>query len=126
MKDKKKILYLCMLEGAFLLYSIQSVLSKIASGYDPMSLPFLMFYAGIVMLLGIYALLWQQVIKHFDLSVAYANKAVTLLWAIVWSIVIFREKIRPGQVIGILIVMAGIFLLNSGDKTGSEGKEEEE
>ena len=71
-------------------------------------------------MLGIYALLWQQVIKKFELSIAYANKAITLLWALVWGIVIFHEQITAGKVIGILLVMAGIFILNSdsGDKAG--------
>ena len=73
-----------------------------------------------MIVLGIYALLWQQVIKKFELSIAYANKAITLLWALVWGIVIFHEQITAGKVIGILLVMAGIFILNSdsGDKAG--------
>ena len=65
------------------------------------------------MILGIYALLWQQVIKKFELSVAYANKAVTLLWALIWGIFIFHEKITVFKTAGILLVMAGIFILNS-------------
>ena len=79
-----------------------------------------MFYGLDVIVLGIYALLWQQVIKKFELSIAYANKAITLLWALVWGIVIFHEQITAGKVIGILLVMAGIFILNSdsGDKAG--------
>ena len=52
------------------------------------------------MILGIYALLWQQVIKKFELSVAYANKAVTLLWALIWGIFIFHEKITVFKTAG--------------------------
>ena len=65
------------------------------------------------MIFGIYAMLWQQVIKKFELSVAYANKAVTLLWALIWGIFIFHEKITVFKTAGILLVMAGIFILNS-------------
>ena len=57
--------------------------------------------------------MWQQVIKKFELSVAYANKAVTLLWALIWGIFIFHEKITVFKTAGILLVMAGIFILNS-------------
>ena len=73
-----------------------------------------------VLLLGVYALLWQQVIKRFELSVAYANKAITLLWPLVWGIFIFHEEITPGKVIGILLVMAGIYVLNTGERPKME------
>lgn len=118
-----------MLQAVFFIYSISSVVSKTASGKELLSFEFLLFYGLDVMILGIYALLWQQVIKKFELSIAYANKAVTLLWALIWGIVIFREQITPGKVIGIVLVMAGIFILNSGEADenpearGNEGKE---
>ena len=41
---------------------------------------------------GIYAIAWQQVIKKFSLSTAYANKSVYLLWSQIWAVVIFHEK----------------------------------
>lgn len=128
---KRKIPWkdLLMLQAVFLIYSISSVVSKMASGKELLSFEFLLFYGLDVMILGIYALLWQQVIKKFELSIAYANKAITLLWALVWGIVIFREQITPGKVMGIVLVMAGIFILNSGEANENpearenEGKE---
>lgn len=112
---KKKIRWkdLLMLQAVFVVYSISSVVSKMASGKELLSFEFILFYGLDVMILGIYALLWQQVIKKFELSIAYANKAITLLWALVWGIVIFREQITPGKVAGIALVMVGIFILNS-------------
>ncbi len=109
-----------MLQAVFMIYSISSVVSKFASGKEVFSFEFILFYGLDVIVLGIYALLWQQVIKKFELSIAYANKAITLLWALVWGIAIFHEQITAGKVIGILLVMAGIFILNSdsGDKAG--------
>ncbi|MDE7007897.1 MAG: EamA family transporter, partial [Lachnospiraceae bacterium] len=94
--------------------------SKFASGKEVFSFEFILFYGLDVIVLRIYALLWQQVIKKFELSIAYANKAITLLWALVWGIVIFHEQITVGKVIGILLVMAGILILNSdsGEKAG--------
>ena len=102
-----------MLQVVFLIYSGSSVVAKFASNEGLFSLPFILFYGLDVVILGIYALLWQQVIKKFELSVAYANKAVTLLWALVWGIFIFHEKITLFKTVGILLVMAGIFILNS-------------
>ncbi len=103
-----------MLQVVFVIYSISSVVSKFASGKELLSFEFILFYGLDVLVLGIYALLWQQVIKRFELSVAYANKAVTLLWALVWGAVIFHEQITAGKVMGIVLVMIGIFILNMG------------
>lgn len=105
-----------MLQAVFLIYSISSVVSKLASGKEMLSFGFILFYGLDVMILGIYALLWQQVIKKFELSIAYANKAITLLWALVWGIVLFHEQITFGKVAGIVLVMIGIFILNSGEE----------
>ncbi len=120
MKKEMKWKDILMLQAVFMIYSISSVVSKFASGKEVFSFEFILFYGLDVIVLGIYALLWQQVIKKFELSIAYANKAITLLWALVWGIVIFHEQITVGKVIGILLVMAGIFILNSdsGEKAG--------
>ncbi len=114
MKGNIKWKDLLMLQAVFMVYSISSVVSKFASGKELLSFEFILFYGLDVMVLGIYALLWQQVIKRFELSIAYANKAITLLWALVWGTVIFHERITIGKVIGIILVMTGIFILNTG------------
>lgn len=121
MKREMKWKDILMLQAVFMVYSISSVVSKFASGKEILSFEFILFYGLDVLVLGIYALLWQQVIKKFELSIAYANKAITLLWALVWGIVIFHEQITAGKVIGILLVMAGIFILNSG--SGEKARE---
>ena len=116
MKKEMRWKDILMLQAVFMIYSISSVVSKFASGKEFFSFEFILFYGLDVMVLGIYALLWQQVIKRFELSIAYANKAITLLWALIWGIVIFHEQITVGKVIGILLVMVGIFILNSGSE----------
>ena len=76
-----------------------------------------LFYGLEVVILGIYALLWQQVIKKYDLSIAYANKAVTLIWALLWSVILFKEHLKWNQIVGVLIVIAGIYMLNTTGKS---------
>ena len=113
---KNKILFkdIFMLQGVFFIYSINSIVAKFASGREPFSVPFLALYGLELVILGIYAILWQQVIKKFELSVAYANKAVTLIWGMIWGSLIFKEQITFAKVAGILLVVAGIVILNSG------------
>lgn len=113
MKNKINIKNILNLQAVFFIYSIISIISKKASDQEIFSLEFIILYGLEVFILGIYALLWQQVIKKIELSVAYANKAVTLLWALVWGVVLFKEQITLPKIAGILLVMTGILVLNS-------------
>lgn len=123
MKKKINLKDLLMLQLVFLVYSGSSVVMKFASNYDFLSVPYILLMGGVVLALGIYAILWQQVIKRFELSVAYANKAITLLWALLWGIFIFDEDITKEKVLGIIIVMIGIYVLNS-EKENTEPETE--
>ena len=58
----------------------------------------------------VYAIGWQQVIRRLPLTTAYANRAVTIVWGIIWGLLIFNEKLNAGKVIGALIVIAGVIL----------------
>ena len=92
-----------------LLFSLTSVFSKLASVYynkEGLHSPFLM-----IANCGIYAIAWQQVIKKFSLSTAYANKSVYLLWSQVWAVIIFHENLSLQNIIGILIVLIGVWMV---------------
>lgn len=121
MKDQKKkfqIKDILMLQIVFFIYSINSVVAKFASAQEPFSLNFILLYGLELCVLGVYAILWQQLIKRMELSVAYSNKAVVLLWAMVFGALLFKEQITLTKVAGILLVIVGIVVLNS-----EEGKE---
>ncbi|MBM6817578.1 transporter [Olsenella uli] len=109
-------------------YSLSSVCAKLAAGFDFMSLGFIACYGGMIALLGVYAIGWQQVIKRLPLTYAYANKAVTVLWGIVWGVLLFQEQVSPLKVLGALIVLAGVvlFSLAERDEKGAQGKRDGE
>lgn len=92
------------------LFSCSGIMSKLASGYPFMSWGFILCYGGMVCVLGIYAIGWQQVIKRIPLTTAYANRAVTVVWGIVWGAVLFGETITWPKVVGALVVLAGVAL----------------
>ena len=121
MKTGMKLKDILLLQFVFLIYSMNSIVAKFASA-EEFGLKFILLYGLEVAILGIYAILWQQVIKKFELSVAYANKAVTLIWAMLWGSVLFKEQITISKVAGILLVITGIVILNSKDRE----KEKEE
>lgn len=116
MKDQKRkfqIKDILMLQIVFFIYSINSVVAKFASAQEPFSLNFILLYGLELCVLGVYALLWQQLIKRMELSIAYSNKAVVLLWAMVFGALLFKEQITLTKVAGILLVIVGIVVLNS-------------
>ena len=111
----KKIspLSILALQGAVLIYSLTTVISKFVSNYKFLSKEFLLLYFLDFAVLGIYAVIWQQLLKRFELSIAYANKAMTLLWSLFWSVTLFHEGVTVPKVIGVLLVIAGTIILNS-------------
>ena len=69
-----------------------------------------------------YAIGWQQVIKHLPLTTAYANKAVTVVWGILLGMAVFGEAVTPRQVVGAVIIIAGIVLFVRADNEEEGGK----
>lgn len=107
MKNLKTLL---LLHVVLMIYSLADVCSKLAAGESLLSLRFVLFYGGMVLFLGAYAVAWQQVIKRMDLTAAYANRAVTVLWGIVWGLILFHETLNPLKVLGAAIIVAGVVL----------------
>lgn len=127
--EKKKMTLVSELgiQAAVIIYTGSTVCSKMASqhpgsvsifgitlhGLDGMGL-FWMFME--LVCLGTYAILWQQIIKHFDLSIVYANRAFAVFWTFLWGVLLFHEKVKPLNLIGIVIVFIGILLVNQDAK----------
>lgn len=109
MKDEKVKNYL-LLYAAFVLFSITSVMNKLASSYDFFSLSFLLFYGLGFFILFLYAILWQKVLIRFELAVAYANRPVVILLGVAWGILLFHEPLKWNMVLGAVIILMGIRL----------------
>ena len=99
-----------------LLYAASSVFSKLAAGEPFLSLRFILFYGAALVLLAVYALGWQQVIKRLPLTSAYANKAVTVLWGLLAGLLFFGEALTPRKIVGAALVIAGIVLFAFSEK----------
>ena len=80
MEKAQKIKTYVLLHVLMLIFSLSPVCSKLAGQQPFLSFKFVLFYGLVILLLGIYALLWQQIIKRMPLTTAYANKAVTGAW----------------------------------------------
>lgn len=103
-----------LLQLSVLVYSLSTVAANMASKYDFLSVKYILFFGLEFVILATYAVLWQQIIKKFQLSIAYANKAMMLLWSMLWNYLIFSQGITPGKVAGVLLVMGGVVFMNLG------------
>ena len=110
-----------ILQAVVLVYTFSSVVAKYASGAELFSSSFFLFYGMEIAILGVYAILWQQMIKRFDLSVAYANRAMAILWSALWAIILFGESLGIKQILGIMLVVLGTVIVN----TDNQNKENE-
>ena len=106
---------LLLLELSVVVYSFSTLAGNMASKYEFLSWGYILFFGLQFCILAVYALLWQQVIKRFQLSIAYANKSVGLMWSMLWNYLIFNTAITRGKVIGVLIVMCGVIIMNVGE-----------
>lgn len=110
--NQKPLAFIFMHAG-FLIYSFYTVLGKLAAQYNFLSFRWCVFYVALILILFIYAVIWQQVLKHIKLSVATANKAATIVWGMLWSALFFNETITQKKILGALIILGGIILLST-------------
>jgi len=109
-----------ILHGILFLYSLSSILGKLAAAEPFFSVKFCMLYGGILVILGVYALAWQRILKMIPLTTAFSNKAVTVVWGLIWGVLIFHETVTPGKLMGVLLVVAGVILFSKADKEVEE------
>lgn len=116
MKTRINIKTLFLLHIMLMIYSLSGICSKKAAEYPFLSISFIFYYGCIIGLLGFYAIGWQQIIKRLPLTIAFANKAVTVIWGIVWGTVFFHEPITIGKILGAVLVIIGVVLYSFADK----------
>lgn len=106
----KNIKTYVLLHALMLMFSLSPICSKLAGQYEFLSFGFIFFYGCVILILGIYAILWQQVIKRIALTEAYANKAITVVWGMIFGSLIFGEVITFQKLIGAAVIIAGVLL----------------
>jgi drug/metabolite transporter (DMT)-like permease len=106
---------LFLLHIMLMFYSMSGICSKMASREPFLSVRFCGYYAAIILLLGFYAIGWQQIIKRMPLTMAFANKAVTVIWGLIWGRVFFGEPFTVGKIVGAVFVIVGVVMFSVAD-----------
>ena len=121
-----KVKYFIILHIVFAVYSFRGIASKLASGEPFLSYKFIMYYGMVIITLFLYALVWQQLLKKLPLVTAYANKAVTVIWGIVWGFVFFHEEITISKLLGAVIIVIGVWFVVTADEENNKKEYQEE
>ncbi|MBQ7622425.1 MAG: EamA family transporter [Bacteroidales bacterium] len=104
---RKASTYLVLI-AAFFIYALSSVATKAASGYPALSAGWLLFIAGAVLILGIYAIVWQQIIKRMPVSDAYMFRGTVIIFILLISYLVFGEPVTARNIIGAAVIICGI------------------
>ncbi len=112
-KRKTGLKSIIVLQLIVIIYTFSTFFGKMASGNPVMSAGFMQFILLDILALAVYALLWQQALKRFDLHVAYANRSIAIVWGMVWAALFLGENITVTNVIGAAIIIAGMVVVNT-------------
>ena len=100
-----------LLYGSYLIYSLSLVSARFAADHPLISFTAMALYGFAFLLLGIFAVIWQQVLKQMPLTTAYANRAITIFYAMIWGALLFSEKVSWNMILGSIIIVCGVVLV---------------
>ncbi|MCR5283804.1 MAG: DMT family transporter [Lachnospiraceae bacterium] len=130
-KKEAKWPALAMLLVGLFIFSLGGVCSKMAGQEKFLSLRFCIWLGLLILILGVYALIWQQALKRVPLIVAYACKGTGVFFGILWGVLFFGETVRPAMFAGAGLVLVGVFFFlrdefgkGKDGQSGRDGKEE--
>jgi drug/metabolite transporter (DMT)-like permease len=104
-----------LLQVALFILSFGAVCSKMAGRQEFLSIPFFAFYGTLILILFVYAILWQQVLKRISLVVAYACKGIGIIYGILWGVLFFKEEITWKMIVGAVLVLIGVYIFVFGE-----------
>lgn len=104
-----------LLQIALFIVSLGAVCSKMAGRQEFLSFPFFAFYGALILIMFVYAILWQQILKRISLVIAYACKGITIIYGILWGVLFFKEEITLKMIIGALLVLTGVYIFIIGE-----------
>lgn len=106
-----KATHIAALVGVNMLYACVGICTKLASQQPALSPLYLFWFFCAVAVIGVYALLWQQILRFVELGTAYMFKGTTLIFTMLIAALLFGESITVPNIIGSVIIVTGIVLL---------------
>lgn len=119
---KSKALF--FLHMILVMYSLCGVFAKFAGTQEFGSAYFFIYYGIELLILLLYTIFWQQIIKILPLTLMFANKSITIIWGIVFGMVVFNEKLTWSKIIGSVLIILGIIFYTTCNDSEKEYKNE--
>lgn len=114
--EMEKIKTYFLLHAGLFIFSLGFIASKLCSNEAFLSFRYILFFGLQLVTLFVYALIWQRVLKQMPLTIAYANKGITIVWGMLIGLLFFNEKITIYNIIGTIIIAAGTVLTIAGEE----------
>ena len=95
---------------AFLIYSSSGVFSKLASENEFLSMGYFKYFTLLIASMATYAVLWQIILKRFQLTQAFLCKSITVVFSLMFAHLFFSESISSNNIIGATLIVTGIVI----------------
>lgn len=99
-----------LLAVSLVIQSLSSVFIKYAGTYETMSKEFIIFYVLAVGCLGVFATMWRFCMMVAAYQLHICRKGILYILILAWSVILFGEKVTIPNIIGSIIIIAGISL----------------
>ena len=75
---------------------------------DFLSMNYCFLFAIVILMLAIYAVLWQMILKSISLTQAYLFKSSAIVFALLYAHYLFNEHISLQNIVGASIIFVGV------------------
>lgn len=98
---------------SFLIYSSSGIFTKIASQQELFSLACFTCFAGAIVIMVIFAVLWQKILKIMPLNKAFLCKSMCVIITMIYAYLIFDETVTISNCIGAMLIIGGLTVLSN-------------
>jgi drug/metabolite transporter (DMT)-like permease len=109
-KKKLSLPIILLLLFVYQFYASISVATKFTSRHVFLSSYYCLGLFVVFLMMGVYAILWQQVLKRVDLSLAYMFKGSGLIFLLILCSTVLNEPITWQNLLGSVFIITGIVL----------------
>lgn len=97
---------------SFFILSSSGACLKMASMQEFMSLAYIAYFGLTVLVMAVYAVLWQKVLEDIPLNIAYLCKSSTVGISLLYAYMFFGEQITLRNILGCIMIIAGVMILS--------------
>jgi hypothetical protein len=93
----KSIEVVALIAFSLVAQSLASVFVKLTGRETFLSLKFCLYFGGAILLLGLFAIMWQLLLERIPLSLAYMRKGIVYILILIWSVIFFWRNDHDDQ-----------------------------